>query len=85
MEGEGEQVEGEGEHMEAEAAAVIRAGLTDIVELSRRGIMADVPGRGAARSGIEERLQRALSWQRVCNSRVMALRAKQRLQEFQRK
>ena len=52
-------------------------------ELSRRGITAEVTGRGAAKDGMEGRLQRMLRWQRVGNPEDTAVRAKQRLQEFQ--
>ncbi|KAJ4945796.1 hypothetical protein JOQ06_023474 [Pogonophryne albipinna] len=52
-------------------------------ELNRRGIQIET-SRGSA-PGIEERLQKTLLWQRVGNSEDTAVRAKQRLQGFQRK
>ncbi|KAI9516379.1 hypothetical protein NQZ68_017582 [Dissostichus eleginoides] len=52
-------------------------------ELNRRGIQIETP-RGSP-PGIEERLQKTLPWQRVGNSEDTAVRAKQRLQGFQRK
>ncbi|KAJ4933765.1 hypothetical protein JOQ06_006576 [Pogonophryne albipinna] len=52
-------------------------------ELNRRGIQIET-SRGSA-PGIEERLQKTLPWQRVGNSEDTAVRAKQRLQGFQRK
>ncbi|KAJ4947157.1 hypothetical protein JOQ06_009198 [Pogonophryne albipinna] len=52
-------------------------------ELNRRGIQIET-SRGSV-PGIEERLQKTLPWQRVGNSEDTAVRAKQRLQGFQRK
>ncbi|KAK1899514.1 LINE-1 retrotransposable element ORF1 protein [Dissostichus eleginoides] len=51
-------------------------------ELNRRGIQIETP-RGSV-PGMEERLQKTLLWQRVGNSEDTAMRAKQKLQGFQR-
>lgn len=54
-------------------------------ELHRRGIMAESPRRGAARTGTEERLQQALPWQLTGNPEDTAARIKKKLQDFQRR
>lgn len=54
-------------------------------ELNRRGLQVETPGKGAGRIGMEERLHRALPWQRSRHSEDTAERAKLRLQEFQRR
>lgn len=51
-------------------------------ELNRRGLQVEIPGRGAAWTGMEERLQKALPWQ---HSEDTAERAKLKLQEYQRR
>ncbi|KAJ4923913.1 hypothetical protein JOQ06_028168 [Pogonophryne albipinna] len=53
------------------------------IERNPRDIQIET-SRGSA-PGIEERLQKTLPWQRVGNSEDTAVRAKQRLQGFQRK
>lgn len=42
-------------------------------EMNRRGLEVETPGRGAARTGMEERLQRALPWQRAGNTEDTAV------------